>query len=217
VIFADLSGFTAMAEQLSLKGAEGAEELARSLDSFFESLFEVIADFGGQVIKIAGDAPFVVWKAEEDLASTVALAARCALAMSKHTLGPSSLRIGLGAGEVVLASVGGVRDRWEFFLAGQPLAQVAQAERLAEPGQVVVSPEARLHLGLDYAFAGPVLVDGPKQTTRLVPAYGDHPLPRGYVDAGVLSRLQAGGLALYELGRGPEAQAMLCELPGLWR
>ena len=47
VIFADLSGFTAMAEQLSLKGAEGAEELARSLDSFFEALFEVIA----------GDAP----------------------------------------------------------------------------------------------------------------------------------------------------------------
>lgn len=40
-----------------------------------------------------------------------------------------SLRSGIGAGEVLLATVGGVRGRWELLVAGDPLVQVSVAEQ----------------------------------------------------------------------------------------
>jgi predicted ATPase len=52
------------------------------------------------------------------------------------------MKIGIGAGEVLAAHVGGVRDRWEYVFAGDPLRQMVQAEHQAERGGIVLSPEA---------------------------------------------------------------------------
>lgn len=48
---------------------------------------------------------------------------------------------GLGFGDVTGFNVGGVDGRWEFFIAGEPLAQLSSAEHEAEKGQAVVSPQ----------------------------------------------------------------------------
>jgi class 3 adenylate cyclase/tetratricopeptide (TPR) repeat protein len=53
-----------------------------------------------------------------------------------------SLRLGVGAGEVMALHVGGVGGRWQFLLSGAPLLQVSRAEQRAAPGEAVLSPQA---------------------------------------------------------------------------
>ena len=51
-----------------------------------------------------------------------------------------SLRLGVGAGEVMALHVGGVGGRWQLLLSGAPLLEVSQAEQRAAPGEAVLSP-----------------------------------------------------------------------------
>ncbi|HSX80249.1 MAG TPA: tetratricopeptide repeat protein, partial [Candidatus Saccharimonadia bacterium] len=57
--------------------------------------------------------------------------------------GPIALavKIGVGGGTVYVFRVGGVLERWEYVVAGDPLRQVAEAEHIAGPGETIISPE----------------------------------------------------------------------------
>lgn len=55
---------------------------------------------------------------------------------------PLRLKVGIGAGTVEAMHVGGVRDRWEYLIAGDGVAQMADAEGQCEPGDVVLAPPA---------------------------------------------------------------------------
>jgi class 3 adenylate cyclase len=54
------------------------------------------------------------------------------------------LHIGIGAGRIAALHVGGVADRREFMIAGEPLDQVGSCEKQAEPGEVYISSAARV-------------------------------------------------------------------------
>src|SRR5690242_8257268 len=58
VLFADISGFTPLAESLAqeLGPRYGAEELSRHLNQVFEGLISQVERFGGSVISFSGDA-----------------------------------------------------------------------------------------------------------------------------------------------------------------
>lgn len=137
VMFADISGFTTLSEELAQAGVAGAEKLSELLDHFFERLIGFIDAHGGHVIRIAGDAPLVVWEGPD----APARAARCALALQtqQHPSG-LSLRIALAAGRLELLSLGGVNDRWEWLLWGECLRGLDPAGKLAKPGEVVAAP-----------------------------------------------------------------------------
>ncbi len=93
-----------------------------------------------------------VWQVGEgrdDLTTMTRRAAQCALAaqaqLHNYEVAQGvhlSLSLSLGAGEVVLAHVGGVDKRWECTVSGPPLVQVSVAEHLAHAGEVVLSPVA---------------------------------------------------------------------------
>jgi class 3 adenylate cyclase len=152
LLFADISGFTALADQLAQYGPGGAEQLSELLNAYFEQLTALIAAHGEEVVKLAGDALIASWPAPvlaEPVDRLIQRAAQCALAVQAalHNYPVAaevrlSLRIGIGAGEVVAAHLGGVYDRWELLLAGASLVQMSQAEQQAQPGEVVLSPEA---------------------------------------------------------------------------
>ena len=155
VLFADVSGFTPLAERLASRGAVGAEDLTRILNAYFGQLVAVIAAHGGEVEKFAGDALLALWPAtDNDLATATRRAAQCALALQVAVRDVNdsetrlALKIVLGVGDVVAMQLGGVGERWECVVAGEPLIQVNLAEPLTEPGDVVVSPEA-------WAFLAP--------------------------------------------------------------
>ena len=60
-MFADISGFTNLTENLTKIGHEGAEITAFSINRYMELLIKGIGRSGGDVFKFAGDAIIVVW------------------------------------------------------------------------------------------------------------------------------------------------------------
>ncbi len=156
LLLADLSGFMAITERLAAGGPGGAEELRGLLDGAFSPLLELIAGTGGDVLKFAGDALLACWPAPagdldgRGLAAATAAAAGCAEAM-QAALGrfaaaerlPLALRIGIGAGEVVVLDVGGERERRELLVAGAAVPQTTGAAERARPGQVLLARPAQ--------------------------------------------------------------------------
>src|SRR5215212_9410316 len=61
ILFADISGFTLLTEQMAEKGPTGVETLVRILNEYFGQLIDIIHDYGGDVVKFAGDAVIAVW------------------------------------------------------------------------------------------------------------------------------------------------------------
>ena len=150
VLFTDISGFTVLSQRLAERGPAGAEELSQTLSDFFEPLIDVVTSNGGDVVNLAGDALIAVWPAtDEDLPAVSLRAAQCGLAI-QTALGDYEtadgtrlfLRTSIGAGEFATALTGGVDDRWELLVVGDPLSQVSKADTFAQPGDVVVSPAA---------------------------------------------------------------------------
>src|SRR5512132_2098406 len=70
ILFADISGFTLMTEHLGERGPTVVETLARILNEYFGELINIIHDFGGDVVKFAGDAVIAVWPIVPDLPSS---------------------------------------------------------------------------------------------------------------------------------------------------
>lgn len=165
VLFADISGFTALTERLAQLGPAGAEELTYLLNTYFDHLINLISASGGDVVKFAGDALIALWPAADEswLAEATQRAAQCGLAaqqqLHNYPVTPEvrlSLKIILGAGEVLTMHLGGEYGRWEFLVTGAPMVQVGQAAAYAGPGDVILSPAA-WQLVKDYAVGGPHL------------------------------------------------------------
>ncbi len=118
--FADLVGYTA-----SIRGASPAM-LAATISRFEEHVAEVVAPFGGRVVKLIGDeAMFVIGDP----------VAACELALElQRTLGADpelpSVRIGLATGPVV-------SHHGDYY--GDVVNLAARLVKLAEPGEVLVS------------------------------------------------------------------------------
>ncbi|NJP06989.1 MAG: adenylate/guanylate cyclase domain-containing protein, partial [Chloroflexaceae bacterium] len=65
VLFADISGFTGLAEMLAIRSAHGSEELTALLNLYFTSMTTQLESFGGQVVKFGGDAITAIFPAHE--------------------------------------------------------------------------------------------------------------------------------------------------------
>jgi class 3 adenylate cyclase len=83
VLFADISGFTALTERLAGTGPSGVEELTELLNGCFGELIRLVVDHGGDVVKFAGDALLGLWPADESLPAPTAQAASCGLTMQR--------------------------------------------------------------------------------------------------------------------------------------
>ena len=130
-------------------GPAGAEELSEILNAYFGRLIAMILDHGGDVLKLAGDSLVAFWPAsDEPLAAATLRAGQCGLAMQasltdhSETAGVRLLsKIGIGAGEIAALHVGGVRNRWELLIMGEPLVQIGLAENA--PGRATWSSRPR--------------------------------------------------------------------------
>lgn len=205
-LFADISGFTPLAERLSQGGPQGVEELSRVLNTYFGQLIDLITAHGGDIVKFAGDALLALWPVETPVETgpaplispeyiTTLSAMQCALTAQKALQGFEavearlSLRMGIGIGEVSTEHLGGVYGRWHILIAGDLLTQVAVAERQAAPGQVIASPEA-------WALVHPACHGSPlpQGGARLISVRDLHPpvsLPKALIAAEAVSALQA--------------------------
>lgn len=51
-MFADISGFTPLTEQLASMGTKGIEQLSSVLNAYFDELISIIYRHGGDIIKV---------------------------------------------------------------------------------------------------------------------------------------------------------------------
>jgi adenylate cyclase len=125
--FADLVGFTALAQQVS------DEELAEVVDQFERLAYDVVVAGRGHVVKMIGDE--VMFTVDDPLcAAEIALG----LADASHDAAElSDVRVGLAIGPVV------EREGDAF---GVTVNLASRATSIAYPGTVVVSPELRAAL-----------------------------------------------------------------------
>ena len=161
-LFADLAGFTPLAEALGELGAQGTEDLTRVLNGVFAPLVEKVHRWGGVVGKFAGDALTALFPAPDGLAHALA----GALAMRQHmaacrlvsTLAGDfsiQMKFGLAAGAVLQVVVGTSR-RAEFVLAGPAIVDAAHAQEYAAPGEIVLHPSLRARLPAGLADLRPI-------------------------------------------------------------
>jgi class 3 adenylate cyclase/tetratricopeptide (TPR) repeat protein len=165
LLFADITGFTALSERLASVGREGDEELTARLNEYFEAMVEVIAAHGGDVLQFGGDSLLVLFAETQlaaDTAGSVSIdapcnraavsAVACALAMQEvmhrfQRITTSygefqlSMRIALHRGDLLLGSAGLADGQSQQIFVGPAVRRLAQIEGLAQAGQVLVSGE----------------------------------------------------------------------------
>jgi len=149
VLFADLSGFTALSGTLSALGKQGAEEVSAIINNLFGALVEEIHRYRGGLLKFGGDAITAFFDSATLGERHAALASRAALAMQERMAEFAALetragtftlrlRIGVHSGKVFAAQVGDI-EHIELVVTGRNINRVALAQEIAEPGQVVIS------------------------------------------------------------------------------
>ena len=149
-MFIDISGFSKITRILFAKhGLEGVEVLASTLNTYLGRMVDRLTQCGGDVIKFAGDAALVIFTVTEqaDLAQQTLKATQLSLeciadleageavvegvALTAHT--------GIGVGDATGFLVGGVFNRSEYAIIGEPVFQIASAEPAAGDGETVIS------------------------------------------------------------------------------
>ncbi|GLW31186.1 tetratricopeptide repeat protein [Actinoplanes regularis] len=150
VLFADVAGFTAMAESLAGSGSYGTERLTSVINRWFAVTAQAITDAGGSVVDFAGDALVGMFRHTPESAAVVARRAiHCAdlirEATSSVTQVPTpdgqrslTIRVGLGTGPLRLMVLGDPAIRLQHLVAGPALDRAVAALHRAERGGIVV-------------------------------------------------------------------------------
>ncbi|MBN1450570.1 MAG: AAA family ATPase, partial [Anaerolineales bacterium] len=158
VLFADISGFTTIAEMLSqeLGPQRGAEEITHQLNSIYAVLIAQVHNYMGSVISFSGDA-ITCWFDGDDGRRGVTCALAIQQAMKQFqavkTRGDTVVKFGIKAGVTAGPArrflVGDPHVRSIETLAGSLLDRVESAESLAGQGETVVGAEIIQNLHLE--------------------------------------------------------------------
>lgn len=144
VLFADISGFTALAEMMD------AEEVGDMLNELWQPIDAAIVECGGMIDKHIGDAVMALWGVDHSREDDPENAIRAALAMQtamavfrdEHTV-QLAMRIGINTGPVLLGNVG---TTGEFSALGDTVNIAKRLERIAPIGRILISHETQRHV-----------------------------------------------------------------------
>ena len=154
VLFADLVGFTTLAED------RDAEEVRELLSRYFDAARRVIGRYGGTVEKFIGDAVMAVWgapiaqedDAERAVRTALDLVGEIAVLGAEAGLPGLRLRAGVVTGEAAVT----VGAEGQGMVAGDLVNTAARVQSVAEPGAVLVGESTRrlTDAAIAYVTAG---------------------------------------------------------------
>jgi class 3 adenylate cyclase/predicted ATPase len=146
ILFCDVAGFTPLTEALSSMGKEGSEELTKILNRYFTDMIEIIDELGGDVIRFGGDAMTILFpKGLED--SALYASHRMMEKMdsfseikTKDLSFSLAMKIGVAYGKTVFGVIGNSQTGMDYYAAGLPLDESAEAEHRAVKGKIILHP-----------------------------------------------------------------------------
>jgi class 3 adenylate cyclase len=170
VLFADLAGFTAFAED------RPAAEVIEMLNSYWAAAVPVVTQReGGLIERFAGDAIMVVFNALGDQPDHAIRAARAALSLrveaERHAAGHPDwprFRVGVNTGPAVVGNVGAGQQR-SFSVIGDTTNVAARVQAAARPGEVFLAHGTyeRIRDAVTVDPVGPVELKGKKEPVEL--------------------------------------------------
>lgn len=139
VLFADLVGFTSLAERMD------PEQVKRLVDHCFEQLVEVVVEFGGRVDKVLGDGMLVLFGApvahEDDPERAIRAALRMQQTVAEFVRTSAlegsddiRMRVGINTGEVLVGTLAGT----DYTAMGDVVNTASRLQAAAPPGGVLV-------------------------------------------------------------------------------
>jgi class 3 adenylate cyclase/tetratricopeptide (TPR) repeat protein len=162
VLFADVVGFTSLAER------SDPERVARTVDAAFRRLAEIVTEHGGTIDKYMGDslmAVFGVPAAHDDDAERAVAAGLAMRAVG----GDLAFSIGINTGEVMVMSLG--RDDAPTVV-GDAVNVAARLEKAASAGEVLVGPLTAQLAGANMSLRerDPVMLKGKREPVSVFEA-----------------------------------------------
>jgi adenylate cyclase len=154
ILFADIRGFTPLAEGLS------PEATIHLMNRFFSEMIEVIQRHHGIIVDFLGDAILAFFDPlDTTLPHTMRQALRCSLDMQqamgevnipdgKMAAPPLNLGVGLHAGEVVVGNIGS-ENRVKYGIIGSAVNLASRIQSQAQGGEIVISPPIYRHVYQD--------------------------------------------------------------------
>jgi len=159
VLFGDVVGFTALAEQMD------PEQVKRLIDGVFERLVDDVTSFGGRVDKLLGDGILALFGApvahEDDGERAVRAGLKMQQTIARYVAEegsdhPLRMRIGINTGEVLVGTLAGT----DYTAMGDVVNTASRLQTEAPPGGVLVG-------GATHALTADVIEYGPP--TELLP------------------------------------------------
>ncbi|MBN1954362.1 MAG: AAA family ATPase [Anaerolineae bacterium] len=169
VMFADISGFTALAETLD-------PEVARDLlNACFEQLVPIVEKYGGTVDKFIGDAVMALFGAPVAHEDDPERALRSALEIREtlHDFNTArsttfDIHFGINTGLVIAGAIGS-SEQQEYSVIGSAVNLASRLEDLAQEGEILVGPDTYRLAAPEFQFEdlGLVPVKGKEEPVRV--------------------------------------------------
>ena len=152
LMFADISGFTALTEKLSKRGRIGAEEIVETLNRVFGGMLDLAFDRGADLLKFGGDALLLMFRGEGHAERACDAAVEMRIALRQAAAVPTSvgrlhlkMSVGIHSGEIHLFLVG--EPTRELVVLGPAATATADAEKAANAGEIIVTDGTAARLG----------------------------------------------------------------------
>lgn len=152
VLFVDISGYSKIASALASRGAHA---LSTSVNDYLSRILRLVRQYGGDVVKFAGDAVLCLWYSresnDENLQANVLAASLCATQLQqqagRHEVKGTNLEFRIHAGmclgtvesEIFVAPVHENMQRMFHLVGGEPLEEIGDLVDAAKAGQVCIS------------------------------------------------------------------------------
>ncbi len=171
IMFADISGFTAMSEKMD------PEDMTLIMNDCFEMMGSVVKRYGGTIDKFIGDCMMVIFgvpAAVEDApqkAVNTAIEIRNAFNKwnrEKNLSIPLDIHIGINTGTVLAGTIG-TEEKKEYTVMGDAVNLASRLKDVSEKGQIYVGPLTYRHTenDFDYKQLEPILLKGKKKPVPL--------------------------------------------------
>jgi adenylate cyclase len=177
VLFADIVGFTSMAEKMS------PAAVSLLLSDYLSRMTDVVFKYEGTVDKYIGDAIMAIFGAPLDMPDHAARAIRAALEMrerleefnAERREGPVlRFRVGINSGKAVAGEIGSVNKK-EYTVLGDTVNTASRLESsVAKPMMIVIGENT--HAAVEQEFAcrplGPATLKGKEKEVAVYEVLG---------------------------------------------